>query len=244
VSIDILKTGVIDKDQNILLLSGYAQASLPVHFQAKAKCLVCGKHPIKYDWDFGDGKTGVGETVKHTYDENGAGTRNVVVTATCNKCNASATYKLTVHAIAGVEVIIIGGEEATTDTNRISLNDSNECRAIAQPVGSLPDGASKLIDWWIFVGSYQIKVPNNDNPHLDLPIGDWPQNNFSWGPGEQGSSMLWATIDGGEVPNQEDELITGRNSFLFDARKADRFFEKEGHQNPDGRLRTPNWFYY
>ena len=90
---------------------------------------------VSWEWDFGDGTTGTGEVVNHTYDA--AGEYNVTLTVTndegfydtiVKRIVVTEAYVLTVEvswsngtAIAGVEVTV-GTESGTTDaTGKVSF---------------------------------------------------------------------------------------------------------------------------
>jgi large repetitive protein len=87
---------------------------------------------IRYEWDFGDGNTGVGARVDHTYTEPGEYTVTLRVTddsgTACNQASASATVRVNLPPVARInapvsaqfgETVILDGSASTDPDGEI-----------------------------------------------------------------------------------------------------------------------------
>ncbi|MBI4916793.1 MAG: PKD domain-containing protein [Acidobacteria bacterium] len=81
--------------------------------------VAAGSPPITYGWDFGDGQTGTGQVVTHTFA--GPGTYNVVLTVTnCDGAStANVAHQVTIPALPAVSLVktvgTVAGVCAATD---------------------------------------------------------------------------------------------------------------------------------
>ncbi len=69
---------------------------------------------VKWEWDFGDGKTGTGEKVNHRYNWDGTGSRtfNVVLKVTDDSGGIDSVYKaVTLSAVSRNLTIVRGGRD-------------------------------------------------------------------------------------------------------------------------------------
>jgi len=221
--------------------SGHADADLPVEFRVSASCS-CGCQDLKYTWNFGDGTSAEGSPVTHTYGAK-AGVRNVSVTAECLKdpphtgkkgCGATAPGGVVVYVISGIQIDWIGQAD---EPHRLCFNTYPWCEAHALPDG-LPEQSSDKIDWHLQVYTKHIKRANQHVTDMTLPNDDWPECNAGWG-----SGTINASIDGTLVEGQNDELVTGANSWISVDAEVLKFFdgEDDDSQNPSD---DPNWYYY
>ncbi|MDR2033593.1 MAG: choice-of-anchor D domain-containing protein [Helicobacteraceae bacterium] len=79
---------------------GAAISGLSVNFSASA---TGGNSPYSYEWDFGDGITGAGENVSHTFASSGAKEINVTVTDSSGS-SAAQTISVTLHTAMSANV--------------------------------------------------------------------------------------------------------------------------------------------
>ncbi len=94
---------------------------------------VQGDMPIDYEWDFGDGSTGTGSEVSHTYTDAGtytvtltatneAGTDTRSMTITAEECRAGICYEIT-----EMNTVFFGRNSSTlTDEGRAALQENIE----------------------------------------------------------------------------------------------------------------------
>lgn len=93
----------------------------PVSFSANAQ----GDSPISYEWDFGDGMTGSGESPSHTYDE--AGTYTVELTASNEAGESSQTLTMTVErALPSICMSVNELNSAFFERNSSTLTEEGE----------------------------------------------------------------------------------------------------------------------
>ena len=78
--------------------SGYAP--LTVHFSGEGSRDVSGEGIVKYEWDFGDGHTGVGKEVSHTYTEDGIYQVTLTVTGSFGATSTSEPITVVVGNFA------------------------------------------------------------------------------------------------------------------------------------------------
>lgn len=241
------KCVLVDLDQGTEVPGGPGQAMKDFRFRAYAECDSCCGGTISYKWYFGDGYTGTGAEVDHFYLVQGG--KLASVEFTCSGCsNTEAFGGLCVYVIGGIRITDIGNETwpfSAAEPGRLCFNSITGVHAHVLPEGwSVHD---PLIDWKLTVGSYDIeKIGHEDadeygDIYMNLPVGNWPSNNTAWG---TSGGLLKACIDDPDIPEQDDELLTGAISLITEEEEVERFFEEEGYQNPDGNDCVPNWFYY
>ena len=232
------KCVLVDLDQGTEKPGGPGQMGRNFKFRAAARCTCCCA-TISYEWDFGDGSTGVGQEVLHPYS--GGGGNAVGVEATCTGCQSSATGgTVLAHVISGIEITKVGNDTKPLNPPlRLCFNSVTGVEANVLPT-ELSWAADQLIDWKLTVGTYDIIKTNDWAPDMDLPVANWPWSNTAWG---IAGGPLKACIDDPDIPGQDDELVTGAASILVCTAVGGRFFEKWGEQSP-ASAGIPNWYYY
>lgn len=107
-----------------------------------------GTAPIAFAWDWGDGFTGTGETISHTYAD--PGTYHVVMTATnCTDALVTSTHTLVVLCapITDVELTVMTADPLYTDT------------LVQFSADIAPDNATKPYTYTIYVDGGAIIPP-------------------------------------------------------------------------------------
>jgi len=229
-AVSITKDWVVNKDENTEATAPrHADEDLSVYFEGDATCSCCDPD-IDYKWYFGDGSSSTSKNTSHNY---AGGTFSPYLYVKCNQCGDTDTGSTkTLYAIEDIQVDQIGEDDGI---NRLCFNTHVICKAIALPA-ALPDSADNLIDWHLQVETDFIDKANDKDPSMTLPTADWPDYNFGWG-----SGTLYISIDGPHVTGQEDELITGSASFVYNNQSVDKFYNATGTENPTS---DKNWFYY
>ena len=126
-----------------------------------------------YEWDFGDGTTGTGETAMHTYVDEGSGEYTVTLTVSDAVNTDSASKEINVFNVAPSGSII--------SENVVSLGTPLFLEADFQDPGTedtltyrwdcdgdgVHDRTGMFTDYaWSTVGTYEIQVTVTDNDHL------------------------------------------------------------------------------
>lgn len=148
------------------------QAGRPVALSASQTRTTSNGNAITYSWDFGDGSTGSGENVTHTYAT--AGDYTAVLTAQSG--GETATDQALVHVVEGhAPIAYIDGPRSTYVNTAISLDG----RGSADPDGyplmfawDFGDGATSVASHvshaWASAGTFIVKLTVSDGLKSDM----------------------------------------------------------------------------
>jgi PKD repeat protein len=178
--IDKLKVGVntppvADAGKDTFLCKLNPKEPLDVTFDASDSKDLDGDK-LAYIWDFGDGQTGEGKVVKHTYEKGGEYITKVTVSdntdTKCNKSIATKTVKLNRAPLAdaGSDIKICTGETAEFDASK-SIDADGDNLSYAWDFGDGEKGEGKTVSHkYAKSGVYQAKLTVDDGTKTDCSI--------------------------------------------------------------------------
>ena len=158
---------VADAGKDVLLCKLNPEEPLEVTFDGSASRDADG-NTLSYSWDFGDGQTGEGKVIKHTYLKGGEYTVKLSVNdntdTNCNK--AIATKKVMLNrapvAKAGSNMKICVGEKADFDASK-SFDADGDILTYSWDFGDGEKGEGKIVSHqYPKGGTYQVKLTVDD----------------------------------------------------------------------------------
>ena len=158
-TITITKAVMVEKDEpHGEVTSGYADADHTVDFKGDAVCSCeCDDATLTYTWNFDDDTTADGKNASHSYGLSGAGNRAPWLHVECTCTKSANSDALSVSAIHGFNVTLIGDKPNPTNDGRLSFNNELHVAATATPAGV---NGSHMIDWCALVSTYHIELAN------------------------------------------------------------------------------------
>jgi PKD repeat protein len=183
-------------------------------------------HIIRYEWDFGDGNTGIGARIDHTYSQPGEYTVTLTVTddsgTACNKASATATVRVNLPPIAR---IIAPTAAQYGDTVILDGTSSTD-----------PDGEIVEYRWEIFgevvssdsIAEYTILVDRNVPVTLHVTDDAFTMNSTS-------SATHTIRINQRPIANAgADKHVSPNRPATFNANRS---------SDPDGRIVNYEWLF-
>jgi large repetitive protein len=180
----------------------------------------------RYEWDFGDGNTGVGARVDHTYNAPGEYTVTLTVTddsgTACNQASATATVRVNLPPIARINAPLAAQYGDTVILDGSTSND--------------PDGQIVEYRWEVFgevvstdsVAEYTILVDRNIPVTLHVTDDAFTMNSTS-------SATHTIRINQRPIANAgADKHVSPNRPATFNANRS---------SDPDGRIVQYEWLF-
>ena len=120
---------------NTLQVQSLAGLGVATNFDARAEDAGGTADPLTYQWDFGDGNTGTGASVVHTYEATGQFLVGVTV---ADDEGASTTQTFEIQVLDSAPTIATGGPYVINETEGVALDSSGSTD---------PEGGNLTLSW-------------------------------------------------------------------------------------------------